>query len=54
MICLLSVLLNAPASAAASVQAPIPRSGLVHWAQISFQKVGDVCFLNIAMFRQTR
>lgn len=33
-------------------------SGLIrkdrHWAQISFQKVGDVCFLNIAMFRQTR
>ena len=54
MICLLSVLLNVPAPPATSFHAPIPRSGLVHWAQISFQKVGDVCFLNIAMFRQTR
>jgi len=33
MIYLPSVLLNVPASPAVSVQAPIPRSGLVHEAQ---------------------
>lgn len=32
MIYLLPVLLNVPASPAVSVQAPIPRSGLVHGA----------------------
>jgi hypothetical protein len=38
MIYLLCVLLNVPASPAVSVQAPIPRSGLVHEARSSFSE----------------
>ena len=38
MIYLLCVLLNVPASPAVSVQAPIPRSGLVHDVQSSLDR----------------
>ena len=50
MIYLLSVLLNVPASPAVSVQAPIPRSGLVHQAQSRLAKRASPIRRNVAFY----